>query len=213
VRYLAFILALTVSSIVSAEETLEPSSEAPEPSRPYAWEFDVYGAYGRLAYPGVETASTVSSYGGPSFAATVAYRGPHFTHPFFDVSYIPILSAKRGVNVFEQGTGVQTLTADSSAHALGFVIGGGWEFYRMRARVGFGLYDQIISTRVTGGSDSITQLGLGFLGSLSVLVVQAEPFALGIEGRLVALQAPFNGIYQLMWSAGITGRWDFARGH
>ena len=32
-----------------------------------------------------------------------------------------------------------------------------------------------------------------------------------VEGRVVGLQWPTNGIFQAMWQVGLTGRWDFAR--
>ena len=62
-----------------------------------------------------------------------------------------------------------------------------------------------------GESNTVSQFGIGFLASLGAMVWRPDSFALGVEARLVALTFPTNGIYQSMWSAGLTGRWDFVR--
>src|SRR5262249_60300561 len=80
-RAIGFFLVPTLSARAGAEET-----------PPQAWELDAFAGYGRLLWPWMDTASGTSGSGGPAFALTVAYRGPHFTHPFLDISYVPILS-------------------------------------------------------------------------------------------------------------------------
>jgi hypothetical protein len=189
----------------TAEATAPPRAEPRE-----AWELDAFLGYGQLAFPSPDPTLT-STIGGPGFALTVAYRGPHFTHPFFDLAYVPILSGSRQVNVFAPGGSTSTVTADSSSYALGFILGPGWDVDWFRFRAGLGLYDVVVHTTVNGASSSPASLKLGFLASASAMVWRPEPFAVGIEARLVALQLPTFGISQAMWELGVTGRWDFVR--
>jgi hypothetical protein len=181
---------------------------AVEAADPHAWELDLFVGYGQLLYPGIDTANVTWSNGGPGVSLDVAYRGPHFTHPFFDLSYVPVLWSGKNVNV-DPGSGAGTVYAKNGAHALGFVIGAGWDVDWFRARAGLGFYDYEVQTTVDNIQNNITQLGLGFLVTLSAYIWRPEPFALGVEARLVALQSPLNGIYQTTWELGLTGRWDF----
>jgi hypothetical protein len=186
----------------------------PETEEPHAWELDLFIGYGQLAYPGIDMSNVSWSNGGPGVSVDVAYRGPHFTHPFFELSYVPVLSSGKNVNVFDPESGAGTVYNKNYAHALGFVIGAGWDIDWFRARAGIGFYDYEVQTFITGQNslntqDEITQLGLGFVVALTAFVWRPEPLALGIEARVVALQSPTNGIYQTMWELGITGRWDF----
>jgi hypothetical protein len=113
------------------------------------------------------------------------------------------------VNVYVPGTPVTTTFASNSSYALGLVLGPGFDIDWFRIRGGLGLFGYNVSTTVDGVTNKISQTGLGFLLTASALVWRPEPFALGVEGRLVALQTPTAGIYQLMWEMGLTGRWDF----
>jgi hypothetical protein len=54
-------------------------------------------------------------------------------------------------------------------------------------------------------------MSIGFMGAVAAHVWRPEPFGLGVEFRMVALQSPTNGIYQSLWQLGVTGRWDFVR--
>jgi hypothetical protein len=112
--------------------------------------------------------------------------------------------------VYEPATNTTTFSSNSST-ALGFIIGPGWDIDWFRLRVGIGVYDVMVRSTVNGSTDKANVLGLGFLASAAAMVWRPEPFALGVEARLVALQAPFNGVYQSTWQIGLTGRWDFAR--
>lgn len=199
-------LALVACSAARAESPPAAPAGAREP---FAWELDLYAGYGQLAYPSRDTASQVWSNGGAAFALTLAYRGSHFTHPFFDIAYVPILASGTYVNVAEPG-GPQTLYIVNSSYALGFTFGVGWDIDWFRIRTGLGLYDEVVKTKLNGTSNTVTQLGLGFLVAASALVWRPDPFALGVEARMVALHVPTAGIYQSMWSVGLTGRWDFA---
>jgi hypothetical protein len=211
VRTLLVALALTVSGSALAQGTPAPKAPpAAEVRAPTAWELDAYVGYGQLAWPMPDSSTLVWGNGGPAFALTVAYRGDHFTHPFFDISYVPIYSSGQYVNTIGSG-GIGTVYATNSAAALGFVIGAGWDVDWFRARVGLGLYDQIVKTNVSGDTNTVNQLGIGFLVTASAFVWRPDPFALGVEARMVALNFPMTGIYQSMWSVGLTGRWDFAR--
>ena len=180
-------------------------------SAPYRWELDVGLGYGQLLYPTVDTAPVTSTMGGPGFSATVAYRGPHFTHPFVDLGYVPILSSRKQVEVSEPDGSTRTVSADSSSYALGLVIGPGWDVDWFRLRVGVGVYDVFVSTTVDGATSSASTLELGFLASATALVWRPNPFAFGFETRLVALQTPTLGITQTMGELGVTARWDFVR--
>jgi hypothetical protein len=64
---------------------------------------------------------------------------------------------------------------------------------------------------VDGVSNSTSATSIGFMGALGAQFWRPEPFGLGMEFRMVALQSPTSGIYQSLWQLGITGRWDFAR--
>lgn len=214
-RTLLAVLALAASTPALAQGApAAPAAPAPapaaEPETPTAWELDAYVGYGQLAWPALDTTNVAWSNGGPAFALSVAYRGAHFTHPFLDISYVPILSSGQYVNTFDGGA-VGTVYATNSSYAIGFMIGPGWDVDWFRFRVGMGLYDVVVRTNVTGSTNTVSQLGLGFMAAASAFVWRPDPFALGVEARLVALDFPLTGIYQSMWSVGITGRWDFAR--
>ena len=176
-----------------------------------AWEADLFAGYGQLAYPAIDTTNVSWSNGGPAAALSGAFRGPHFTHPFIDVSYIPILSSGRDVSTTTQAGAVDSAFVRSSSWAWGVALGPGWDVDWLRIRVGLGLYDIFVKTEIEGRSDTATQLSLGFLAGLGAMIWRAEPFAVGIEARIVALQHPIAGIYQSMWSIGVSGRWDFSR--
>jgi len=214
VRRLALALALVAASAVRAEtEVAAAPAPAPEEKPLQAWEVDLFAGYGQLAWPAEDTTNVAWSNGGPAFALTFAYRGPHFTHPFFDISYVPIFSSGKSVNVFTPGTGSQTVFASNSSWAWGFVVGPGWDVDWFRFRVGVGIYDVVVRTEVAGSTSTISQLTAGFLASASALVWRPDPFAIGVEARMAALQFPFTGIYQSMWEVGLTGRWDFVHHH
>jgi len=198
------LIALALAPAASAEE---PSPV--EESAPYAWELDAFVGYGRLAFPAMDTSGVSSSNGGPGFALTAAYRGPHFTHPFVDLAYVPILSSSRQVNVYVPGGPAGTVQANNLSYAIGLVLGPGWDIDWFRLRTGVGLYDVVVRTTVDGATNSPSSLGLGFLVTASALLWRPGPFALGLEARLAALQVPTVGISQSMWEVGVTGRWDF----
>lgn len=209
-RTLLAVLAIAACTTALAQGAPAAPAPAAEPATPTAWELDAYVGYGQLAWPALDTANVAWSNGGPAFALSVAYRGAHFTHPFLDISYVPILSSGQYVNTFDGGA-VGTVYATNSSYAIGLMIGPGWDVDWFRFRVGMGLYDVVVRTNVTGTSNTVSQLGLGFMAAASALVWRPDPFALGVEARLVALDFPLTGIYQTMWSVGLTGRWDFAR--
>jgi len=204
-RSLAALASVGTLAVVTATTTVaraDPTS---------AWEADLFAGYGQLASPTLDTTNVSWSNGGPAAALSAAFRGPHFTHPFVDVSYIPILSSGRDVNTTTQAGGVASAFVRNSSWAWGVALGPGWDVDWFRIRVGIGLYDIFVKTEIEGRSDTATQLSLGFLAGLGAMVWRTEPFAVGIEARLVALQHPIAGIYQSMWSIGVSGRWDFSR--
>ena len=203
-------LVLAVALLVSSSARADGPPAAAEEKVHTAWERDLFAGYGQLAFPTQDMVNVAWSNGGPAFALGFAYRGAHFTHPFVDISYIPILASAKYVNVYVPG-GVSTIYATNSSYALGLAIGPGWDIDWFRVRVGVGLYDVVVKTDVSGQPNTVSQVGIGFLASLSAMVWRPDPFALGVEARLVALTFPTNGIYQSMWSAGLTGRWDFVR--
>ncbi len=209
-RTLLVTLALVATTAARAAEPTTPPAEKPAP---WAWELDAYAGYDQLAWPDINRANLVWSNGGPAFALSVAYRGEHFTHPFLDVSYVPIISSGQYVNVLTGANGLngQTTYSSNSSYAIGIIVGPGFDIDWFRARVGLGLYDTIVKTNVDGAPNTVSQLSVGFLVSAAALVWRPEPFALGVEARLNALNFPLTGIYQTMWSVGLTGRWDFAR--
>ena len=203
-------LLLAIALVASTAARAEGPPAATEEKVHTAWEMDLFAGYGQLAFPTQDTVNVAWSNGGPAFALSFAYRGAHFTHPFVDISYIPILASAKYVNVYVPG-GVSTIYATNSSYALGLAIGPGWDIDWFRVRVGVGLYDVVVKTDVSGQPNTVSQVGIGFLASLSAMVRRPDPFALGVEARLVALTFPTNGIYKTMWSAGLTGRWDFVR--
>lgn len=207
-RHLALALALLASSAARAEEAKPAAGEAKGALR--AWELDAFLGYGQLAFPAMDTSTQTWSNGGPGFALTVAYRGPHFTHPFLDLSYVPIMSSGSSVYL-PGGLPGATAFASNSSWALGLVLGPGWDIDWFRFRAGVGLYSVNVETAVLGQTNTSSKATIGFLAAAGVLVWKADPFALGVEARLAALQSPFNGIYQSSWAIGLTGRWDFAR--
>ena len=211
-RTLLVALALTVSTGALAQApAAAPSSPATaERGERWAWELDAYAGYGQIAWPMPDQTNMTWSNGGPAFALSVAFRGEHFTHPFFDVSYVPVYASGQYVNTFTGGAKTTTFASNSS-YAIGLIVGPGFDIDWFRLRLGLGIYDTFVKTSVAGESSTISQLGVGFLVGASALLWQPDPFALGIEGRLVALQLPMTGIFQTMWSVGLTGRWDFAR--
>lgn len=208
-RPLLLAVALLACSAARADGPSDAVDVDEEDDR-FAWEMDLFAGYGQLAFPAQDITTAAWSNGGPAFALSFAYRGSHFTHPFVDLSYIPILTSAAYVNVDVPG-GPRTIYATNSTYALGLAIGPGWDIDWFRVRVGVGLYDVFVKTDASGEPNTVSQFGIGFLASLSALVWRPDPFALGVEARLVALAFPTNGIYRSMWSAGVTGRWDFVR--
>lgn len=218
-RHLVLAVALVAASAARAEgappEAPRPAAVPaaaevkPVPSEPQAWELDAFVGYGQLGYPALDMSDVTWSNGGAGFALSVAYRGPHFTHPFLDLSYVPIVSSGKYVNVYVPGTPPTTTFASNSSHAMGLVLGPGFDIDWFRIRGGLGLFAYNVRTTVGGVTNDVSQTGLGFLVTAAALVWRPEPFALGVEGRLVALQAPTGGVYQMMWQAGLTARWDF----
>ncbi len=205
-RHLVLALALVATTAARAEE----AKPAAEEKALQAWELDAFLGYGQLAYPGMDTSTQTWSNGGPGFALTVAYRGQHFTHPFLDVSYVPIISSGSSVYIPGSVPGTSAFASNSS-WALGFMLGTGWDIDWFRLRLGIGFYNVTVETTVLDQTNSSSKATLGFLAAAGVLVWRTDPFALGLEGRLAALQAPTNGIYQASWVIGLTGRWDFSR--
>ena len=208
-------LALAAALLAAAAARAEGTAAAPGTAAPagagetprHAWELDAFVGYGQLAFPALDT-TTAWQNGGPGFALTFAYRGPHFTHPFLDLSWVPIVSSGRAV--YTTGSTAPTFASNSS-HALGFVLGPGWDVDWFRIRAGIGLYFVTVTSDVAGVSSTATSASLGFLVAASALVWRPEPFALGVEARLTPLQAPTSGIFQASWELGLTGRWDFVR--
>jgi len=209
VRALALVAVLVATSAARAQEPVTPS----EVPTPHAWELDGFAGYGQLAWPALDTASTTWSNGNAAFALGVAYRGPHFTHPFLELSYVPIIASGAAARVTGTGEGAPVITgfASNSSWAWGLALGPGWDLDRFRLRAGVGLYDLQVRTTVSGQTNTSSGIHIGFLAAASAMVWQPDPFALGLEARLVALQAPTAGIYQSMWQVGVTGRWDFVR--
>jgi len=208
VRKLLAILAIVACSAARAGEPADQTAAAAK--LPWNWELDAYAGYGQLAYPGMDPSSLVWSNGGPAFALTVAYRGDHFAHPFVDVAYVPILSSGQFLNVVVPGGGLTTIQSTNSSYALGLSLGIGLDFDWFRLRGGLSLYNVAVSTNVTGSVNTVSQMSLGFLVGASAFVWRPDPFAIGVEARMALLNYPLTGIYQAMWSVGLTGRWDFA---
>jgi hypothetical protein len=201
------LLALALAATTTAARAADVQGAATERT---AWELDLFAGYGQLAFPTDQLSSFAWYNGGPAISVTVAYRGEHFTHPFVDISYVPILSSGQYVNIIDS-TGPHSIYATNSSYAIGLAVGPGFDIDWFRVRAGVGIYDIFVKTDASGVPSTVTQLGVGFMASLSALVWRPDPFALGIEARMVGLSMPTSGIYQSMWSAGITGRWDFAR--
>lgn len=173
-----------------------------------AWELDAFGGYGRIAFPATDLAAQSWANGGPAFAVSAAYRGHHFTHPFIDVAYVPMLWSSRNVFLPTSASGTAT-TAENASWALGIMLGPGFDIDWLRLRAGIGVYDVSVRTTVLDQTNTSSKLSIGFLASAALLVLRADAFALGIEARMAALEAPTAGIYQSSWSVGLTGRWDF----
>ncbi len=204
-RRLAIALALLAAPSARAET---PAAAGEGPS--YVWELDAFAGYGQLAYPALDTANVNWSNGGPGFALAVAYRGPHFTHPFLELSYVPIIASGR--SVYAAGsTGAQPAFASNSSWAVGLMFGPGFDVDRFRFRAGIGFYSVSVKTTVLDVTNTVSKLDLGFVAAASAFVWRREPFAVGVEARIAALQTPFTGISQAMWELGLGGRWDFSR--
>ena len=203
-RALFLAAALVAATSVHAAEP----QVAPEPAEHSAWELDLFAGYGQLAFPWPDTSTFSWWNGGPAVALSVAYRGPHFTHPFLDLSWVPVLSS--GSSTYVPGTN-GTTTSSSSSSALGLAIGPGWDIDWFRVRAGVGLYSVSVKSTVGGVTNSTSSATIGFMGALAAQVWRPEPFGLGVELRMVALQSPASGIYESLWQVGLTGRWDFSR--
>jgi hypothetical protein len=202
VRALAVTLLLACAAAARADEA-KPTS---------AWELDAFAGYGQLFYPALDQATTTWSNGSGAFAVGVAYRGPHFTHPFIELSYVPMISSGNSVYVTDTGTGTQLAQtlASNSSWAWGLTLGPGWDVDWFRFRAGIGLYDVFVRATAAGKTNTASKINIGFLAAATAMVWQPEPFALGVEARLVGLQAPTAGIFQASWQVGLAGRWDFS---
>ena len=145
----ALLLAFALAAATNVQAA-EPQA-APEPAEHSAWELDAFVGYGQLAFPWPDTAAFSWWNGGPAVALSVAYRGPHFTHPFLDFSWIPVLSS--GASTYLPATNGATTTSNSSS-ALGLAIGPGWDIDWFRVRAGVGLYSVSVKSTVGGVSNS-----------------------------------------------------------
>jgi len=202
------IILLTAAEAGSPGDAPVQEQEAVAKAALYNWELDLFAGYGQLAWPALDTTNTHWSNGNVALALSVAYRSPHFTHPFVDISYVPFISS--GYDVYVPNTN-GSIYARSSSHALGIIFGPGFDISWFRVRGGVGLYFVSTHTSVQDVNTNTTSTNIGYLLTASALVWQHDQFAVGIEARLVMLQAPGNGIFQTSWAAGLTGRWDFAR--
>ena len=202
------IILLTAAEAGSPGDAPVQEQEAVAKAALYNWELDLFAGYGQLAWPALDTTNTHWSNGNVALALSVAYRSPHFTHPFVDISYVPFISS--GYDVYVPNTN-GSVYARSSSHALGIIFGPGFDISWFRVRGGVGLYAVTTSTTVQDVNKSTTSANIGYLVTASALVWQRDQFAAGIEGRFMTLQAPGNGTFQTSWAVGLTGRWDFAR--
>jgi hypothetical protein len=205
---LASAIILLTAAAGSPGDTPVQEQEAVAKAALYNWELDLFAGYGQLAWPALDTTNTHWSNGNVALALSVAYRSPHFTHPFVDISYVPFISS--GYDVYVPNTN-GSVYARSSSHALGIIFGPGFDISWFRVRGGVGLYAVTTSTTVQDVNKSTTSANIGYLVTASALVWQRDQFAVGIEGRFMMLQSPGNGVFQSSWAAGLTGRWDFAR--
>jgi hypothetical protein len=195
--------------LLSAAAPASPAAAVQAQEVPlHNWELDLFAGYGQLAWPALDTTNTRWSNGNVALALSVAYRSPHFTHPFVDIAYVPFISS--GQDIYVPNTN-GSLYSRSSSHALGVTLGPGFDISWFRLRGGVGAYFVSTSTTVQDVSKSTTSAQIGYLLTASALVWQRDQFAVGIEARLVTLHSPGNGVFQTSWAAGLTGRWDFAR--
>jgi hypothetical protein len=199
---------LTAAAAGAPAETSVQEQQAGASAPLHNWELDLFAGYGQLLWPALDSTNTRWSHGNVAIALSVAYRSPHFTHPFVDVSYVPFISS--GQDVYLPNTN-GSVSAVSSSHALGIIFGPGFDISWFRLRGGVGAYFVSTHTTVQDVSKSTTSGQIGYLVTASALVWQRDQFAAGVEGRFVTLQAPGNGTFQTSWSVGLTGRWDFAR--
>jgi len=202
------IILLTAAEAGSPGDAPVQEQEAVAKAALYNWELDLFAGYGQLAWPALDTTNTHWSNGNVALALSVAYRSPHFTHPFVDISYVPFISS--GYDVYVPNTN-GSIYARSSSHALGIIFGPGFDIAWFRVRGGVGLYAVSTNTTVQDVSKSTTSANIGYLVTATALLWQRDQFAAGIEGRFMTLQAPGNGTFQTSWAVGLTGRWDFAR--
>ena len=205
---LASAIILLTAAAGSPGDTPVQEQEAVAKAALYNWELDLFAGYGQLAWPALDTTNTHWSNGNVALALSVAYRSPHFTHPFVDISYVPFISS--GYDVYVPNTN-GSIYARSSSHALGIIFGPGFDIAWFRVRGGVGLYAVSTNTTVQDVSKSTTSANIGYLVTATALLWQRDQFAAGIEGRFMTLQAPGNGTFQTSWAVGLTGRWDFAR--
>jgi len=204
----ATIMLLSVAAADPPAATAAQEQEAGATAPLHNWELDLFAGYGQLAWPALDTTNTRWSHGNVAIALSVAYRSPHFTHPFVDISYVPFISSGQDVYVPNTNGSVR---ASSGSHALGVILGPGFDISWFRVRGGVGLYFVSTHTSVQDVNTTTTSTNIGYLLTATALVWQHDQFAAGIEARLVMLQAPGNGVFQTSWAAGLTGRWDFAR--
>src|SRR5262249_32730145 len=129
------IILLTTGAADSPGDT--PVQEAAAKAPLHNWELDLFAGYGQLAWPALDTTNTRWSNGNVAFAVSVAYRSPHFTHPFVDVSYVPFIWS--GQDVYVPNTN-GSVYSKSSSHALGIILGPGFDISWFRVRGGVGLY-------------------------------------------------------------------------
>lgn len=202
----AILLALVLVAAPAARAADAPAASASVEHS--AWELDLFAGYGQLLFPGPSGNSDGWWNGGPAFALAVAYRGLHFTHPFLELSWVPIQNS--GQNAYNPVTNT-SFPVTNSQSALGLVVGPGWDIDWFRVRAGVGLYDVFTSTTTDGVKNSSSGVAIGFMAALAAQVWRPDPFALGIEARVVGLQSPTSGVYESFWQLGVTGRWDFSR--
>jgi hypothetical protein len=171
-----------------------------------AFEVDGFAGYGGRLYPGQDPAgATSSALGGPSFALSVAYRSPHFTHPFIDLWFLPVHANGHVVDLGPSHGGV--VQVDGSIHTLALSMGPGFDVWRARLRAGFAFYNLSVKTTLQGASASSASWHFGYFLSAAGMLLQSKGFQLGLEVRYAPIRTAGVGVL----AVGFTGSWDFVR--
>ena len=172
-----WVAALSAGAFAALAPTI---ASAEEPRARYALEVDAFGGYDLMVQGRSTQAREIwSKNGGGAIAASLSFRTP-WVSPFVDVGYYPLYASQSRVDL---GPSIGSVRSTGSLAAIGVLGGLGAEWWRLRLRLGIGLYDVDVRATVLGRTIAPRELDGGYLVALRGVVVRSRRVEVGLEAR------------------------------